>query len=64
MSEIWQRHANPWSVWTRFAAIPAMMLAVWSRVWIGWWSVAPIVLVMAWLVANVSKAFTIAEHSA
>ena len=25
--EAWRRHANPWSVWTRFAAIPLMMLA-------------------------------------
>ncbi|MDT5210776.1 MAG: hypothetical protein QOF67_3191 [Mycobacterium sp.] len=25
--DAWQRHANPWSVWTRFAAIPLMILA-------------------------------------
>jgi Family of unknown function (DUF6653) len=25
---VWRRHANPWSVYTRFAAIPAMILAV------------------------------------
>jgi len=36
--EAWQRHANPWSVYTRFAAIPAMILAIWSRVWISWWA--------------------------
>lgn len=35
--ESWRRHANPWSVWTRFAAIPAVVLAIWSRTWIGWW---------------------------
>ena len=30
-NEAWQRHANPWSVYTRFAAIPAGLLAIWSR---------------------------------
>jgi hypothetical protein len=29
--EAWRRHANPWSVWTRFAAIPAMILAIRSN---------------------------------
>ncbi len=28
--EAWRRHANPWSVWTRFAAIPLMMLALFA----------------------------------
>jgi hypothetical protein len=51
--EAWRRHANPWSVWTRFAAIPAMLLAIWSRTWIGWWCLVPIVLVVAWLWLNV-----------
>ncbi|WP_327084926.1 hypothetical protein OIE66_21410 [Nonomuraea sp. NBC_01738] len=50
--EAWRRHANPWSVWTRFAAIPAMMLAIWSRDWIGWWCLAPIALVVVWLAVN------------
>ncbi|GAA5067654.1 DUF6653 family protein [Nocardia callitridis] len=45
----WQRHANPWSVWTRFAAVPAAILAIWSRTWIGWWALAPLALVIAWL---------------
>lgn len=51
--EMWLRHANPWSVWTRFAAIPAFILAVWSRVWIGWWSLIPTALVILWLSLNV-----------
>jgi hypothetical protein len=29
--EDWQRHANPVSVWTRFAVLPLLALAVWSR---------------------------------
>jgi hypothetical protein len=51
--EMWKRHANPWSVWTRFAAIPAFALAAWSREWLGWWSLVPIALVFVWLVLNV-----------
>jgi hypothetical protein len=47
--EAWMRHANPWSVWTRFGAIPLIILSIWSRVWIGWWALAPLALVMLWL---------------
>jgi len=50
--EAWQRHANLWSVWTRFAAIPAFILAVWSRAWIGWWALVPIAAVVVWLWLN------------
>lgn len=49
---MWSRHANPWSVYTRFAAIPAMIVAVWSREWLGWWAVVPIATVIAWLAIN------------
>ncbi|MGO1971862.1 MAG: DUF6653 family protein [Propionibacteriaceae bacterium] len=48
----WRRHANPWSVWTRLAAVPAAAAAVWSRAWIGWWAVIPVALVIGWLFAN------------
>ncbi|MCP2245841.1 DUF6653 family protein [Lentzea aerocolonigenes] len=51
--EAWRRHANPWSVWTRFAAIPAMLLAIWSRTWIGAWCLVPIFVVVVWLWLNV-----------
>lgn len=47
--EAWRRHANPWSVWTRFAAIPAFELSVWAREWIGWWCLAPVAAVLVWL---------------
>src|SRR5260221_10055751 len=50
--EAWQRHANPWSVYTRFAAIPAMILAIWSRVWISWWALVPVGGVIIWLWLN------------
>ena len=43
--EVWARHANPWSVWTRFTVLPLIVLALWSRVWIGW----PLALVLTLL---------------
>jgi hypothetical protein len=50
--EIWRRHAHPWSVYTRFAAIPPLVLAIWSRSWIGWWCLVPLSLVLIWLWLN------------
>ncbi|MBV0911423.1 DUF6653 family protein [Anianabacter salinae] len=48
----WRRHANPWSGYSRMAALPLIVLAVWSRVWIGWWSVVPVAGVVLWTWAN------------
>jgi hypothetical protein len=50
--DAWKRHANPWSVWTRFAAIPPLIVAIWSRVWLGWWCLVPLAAVMVWLWLN------------
>ncbi|SDY36775.1 hypothetical protein SAMN05660209_02719 [Geodermatophilus africanus] len=33
--DAWLRHANPVSVWVRFAVLPLILLSVWSRRWIG-----------------------------
>lgn len=59
--DAWRRHANPWSVWTRFAAIPAMLLAIWSRTWIGWWCLVPVAVVVGWLWLNVKVFPPVAE---
>jgi len=48
----WLRHANPWSVWTRASVLPLVILAVWSRNWLGAWSWAAIVASLAWMWAN------------
>lgn len=48
----WQRHANPWSVWTRNTVLPLLIIAVWSRAWIGWWCLLPIALALAWAWLN------------
>ena len=49
---VWARHASPWSVYTRFAILPLLALAVWSRVWIGPWAWAGVVAVMVWTWVN------------
>ena len=46
--EVWARHANPWSVYSRFTCLPLIALAIWSRVWLGWWSLVPLVLALFW----------------
>ena len=50
--DAWARHANPWSVWTRFSCLPLICLAVWSRVWIGWWAVLAVALAVFWTWLN------------
>jgi len=50
--DAWRSHANPWSVYTRFATIPPLVLAIWSWTWIGWWCLAPLAIVVLWLWLN------------
>jgi len=50
--EAWARHANPWSVYTRFTCLPLIALSVWSRDWIGWWCLGPLALALIWTWAN------------
>ncbi len=49
---VWMRHANPWSVWTRMTLLPLIILAVWSRVWLGWWALLPVAVVAVWTWLN------------
>jgi hypothetical protein len=44
----WMRHANPWSVGLRFTVLPIIILAFWSRIWIGWWAVVPVLIALFW----------------
>ena len=48
----WSRHANPWSVYTRVPLLMLFALAIWSRVWIGWWALAPVAALMVWTWVN------------
>lgn len=48
----WMRHANPISVWTRYSVLPVIVLAFWSREWIGWWCLVPGLASLLWLFFN------------
>ncbi len=50
--ETWERHANPWSVYTRIPGLALLTLAIWSRAFLGWWSLVPMTLVLAWIWIN------------
>ena len=48
----WMKHANPWSVWTRYSVLPIIVLAFWSRIWIGMWHLVPAIISIAWMFFN------------
>ncbi|MDZ7786786.1 MAG: DUF6653 family protein [Halofilum sp. (in: g-proteobacteria)] len=50
--ETWKRHANPLSVWTRVSVLPLLVLAFWSRAWVGWWSLLLILAALVWTWLN------------
>ena len=50
--EVWARHANPWSVWTRYVSLPLLILAIWSRIWLGWIAIIPVLVVLIWIWLN------------
>jgi hypothetical protein len=55
--DAWLRHANPWSVYTRIPAPAALVGAIWTYAWIGWWCLVPVAVVCAWVAVN-PKVFT------
>lgn len=48
----WMRHANPWSVATRFTVLPFLLLAGWSIELLQWWATLPIALALLWMYIN------------
>jgi hypothetical protein len=50
--DAWQRHANPWSVYTRVPISVLLVAAVWSRQWLGCWSLALVGVVLVWTFVN------------
>jgi hypothetical protein len=48
----WEKHANPLCVLTRYASLPLIILTFWSRVWLDWWSVIPIIVALGWMILN------------
>ncbi|MDF3127817.1 hypothetical protein P0Y35_01275 [Kiritimatiellaeota bacterium B1221] len=59
--DVWLRHANPWSVWMRFATLPFIVLSVWSRVWIGWYCLIPVIGLSFWIWIN-PRLFSKPQH--
>ncbi|VVT17020.1 DUF6653 family protein [Hoeflea sp. EC-HK425] len=57
----WARHANPLSFWTRVPILLLLTLAIWSRVWIGWWCLMPVAGLIAWTFVN-PRAFPPPPH--
>ena len=50
--ENWMKHANPVSVWTRYSVLPIIVIAFWSRRWIGWWCLLPGCIAILWMFLN------------
>lgn len=50
--DAWRRHANPWSVYSRIPVPLLLVFAIWSRVWLGWWSLVPVGIVVLWTIVN------------
>ena len=42
----WERHSNPWSVWTRVLTNPLVYIPVWNRSW------QQAISVIAWFLLN------------
>ena len=45
---VWRQHCNPLSGWSRMTVLPLIALAVWSRVWLGWWALPLVLAVLVW----------------
>lgn len=50
--EAWERHANPMSVWTRNTCLPLLIIAFWSRIWLGLWFIIPVIIALLWTFIN------------
>ena len=53
--KVFERHANPWSAWSRWGTTPLVVVPVWTRKW------THAVPVLAWMIAN-AVVFPKPEH--
>jgi hypothetical protein len=44
----WERHASPWSVWTRFPILPAAVVVLFARGALGGWTVGLLAALALW----------------
>ena len=42
----WLKHSNPWSVYSRYTVLPILIIAIWSREWIGYYS---FIFILGWI---------------
>ncbi|MCG7551408.1 DUF6653 family protein [Pseudoalteromonas sp. Of7M-16] len=50
--EVWERHANPWSVWTRYSCLPLLIACIWWREILDIWFWPILVILMVWIWVN------------
>lgn len=50
--DTWMRHCNPWSVYTRYSALPVLLAAIWSRRVLGGAAAIPIGIAVLWIWLN------------
>ncbi|MDZ4843588.1 MAG: DUF6653 family protein [Hyphomicrobium aestuarii] len=50
--EAWERHASPWSVWTRVPTIVPLLAAVWVNSYSGWLCALSLGVVAIWSYLN------------
>jgi hypothetical protein len=48
----WERHASPWSVWTRVPILPLATLVLYARPALGSWTAAALLALAAWAWVN------------
>ncbi|MBU4534868.1 MAG: hypothetical protein KKF16_03370 [Euryarchaeota archaeon] len=46
------KHTNPWNMWSRNTALPSLVIAFWSRLWLEWWAIIPITIAIFWTYVN------------
>jgi hypothetical protein len=60
--ENWMRHANSLSVYTRIPGLTLFVIAFYSRLWIGWYCLIPVILLGIWTKIN-PKFFPKPKHT-
>ncbi|KZN37184.1 hypothetical protein N480_15440 [Pseudoalteromonas luteoviolacea S2607] len=50
--DVWARHANPWSVWTRYSCLPLLLACLWWRDALQGWFWPLLVVLVLWVWFN------------
>lgn len=49
---VWARHANPWSVWTRFVTLGAIAGVIWWRAVLSTYTIPLLIVLSVWIWVN------------